>query len=74
MARPQNPPTLGLFKDRWGKVSMMRLALFAWAFGGFVVWIIISLKSGKVEDFPASVAAIISTLAASKAAQTFAEG
>jgi len=62
-----------LFRDPRNKPSMMRVALFLWAVGGFIVWTVASIGSHTVQAFPESIAAIIATLAAGKAAQSFAE-
>jgi hypothetical protein len=63
----------GIWKEADGKPSMVRVLLFIWAVGTFVLWAFLSCRSGVLQDLPDSIAAIVATLAAGKAAQRFAE-
>lgn len=62
-----------LLAEADGKGSTMRIVFLLWAAIALFTWLILSIKNGQVEEFPASIAGIIAALAVGKAAQRFAE-
>lgn len=51
----------------------MRVVFVLWAALALFGWLGLSLYKGQMQDFPASLAAIISALAVGKSVQRFAE-
>lgn len=66
-------PFEGLLKDAAGKPSTMRVLFVLWAVAVLVVWVIVSLRTDKVQDIPTSIATILAMFVGGKAVQSFAE-
>lgn len=60
-------------QDDTGACSAMRLLFIIWGLGAFIVWVILSFKTGTMVSIPWSITSFISSLVAGKVVQSYTE-
>ncbi len=72
--KPAPPPLGGLLCEPNGQVSSMRAAFLFAIFVVGVVWCVLSIRAGAMQDIPWTVVVGLSAMAGGKLIQRFAEG
>lgn len=71
---PSTLPKLQEFlQEDNGAFSSSRLAFLLWVIGVLLVWMMVSFKSGSLQEIPETVATIIGILMTGKVVQKFGE-